>query len=80
MKIKYIIEIDNKKFTVNKGELLLFSLLENNIFAQGEIKSRKRGGYCGMGVCQECLVKIGNSEKLACQTIVEKDMEVTTND
>ncbi|WP_130904962.1 MULTISPECIES: (2Fe-2S)-binding protein [unclassified Pseudomonas] len=37
------------------------------------------GAYCGMGVCQCCLVKIdGRHKKRACQTLVREGMSVQT--
>lgn len=37
------------------------------------------GAYCGMGVCQCCLVKInGRHKRRACQTLVQPGMQVET--
>ncbi|WP_285416072.1 cyanide-forming glycine dehydrogenase subunit HcnA [Pseudomonas sp. efr-133-TYG-5] len=37
------------------------------------------GAYCGMGVCQCCLVKInGRHKRRACQTVVRDGMRVET--
>lgn len=37
------------------------------------------GAYCGMGVCQCCLVKInGRHKRRACQTVVREGMTVQT--
>ncbi|MDH2082051.1 (2Fe-2S)-binding protein [Pseudomonas atacamensis] len=37
------------------------------------------GAYCGMGVCQCCLVKInGRHKRRACQTVVREGMEIET--
>lgn len=37
------------------------------------------GAYCGMGVCQCCLVKIdGRHKQRACQTIVREGMSIET--
>lgn len=37
------------------------------------------GAYCGMGVCQCCLVKInGRHKRRACQTVVREGMAVET--
>ena len=37
------------------------------------------GAYCGMGVCQCCLVKInGRHKRRACQTVVRDGMQVET--
>lgn len=76
---KYEINIDKMKFSANKGELLLFSLLENSHLCLGNTNGRLRGGFCGMGVCQECLVMVNGKEALACQTYVEDDLKVETN-
>ncbi|UQS16902.1 cyanide-forming glycine dehydrogenase subunit HcnA [Pseudomonas sp. HS6] len=37
------------------------------------------GAYCGMGVCQCCLVKInGRHKRRACQTVVRDGMHIDT--
>jgi len=37
------------------------------------------GAYCGMGVCQCCLVKInGRHKRRACQTVVHDGMQIET--
>ncbi|MBV4457854.1 (2Fe-2S)-binding protein [Pseudomonas sp. COR58] len=37
------------------------------------------GAYCGMGVCQCCLVKInGRHKRRACQTVVREGMSIET--
>jgi len=37
------------------------------------------GAYCGMGICQCCLVKIdGRHKRRACQTVVRDGMTVQT--
>lgn len=74
------LKVDALEFKALKGDLLLFSLIENNIFKLNSNKTRARGAFCGMGVCQECLVKINKGEKLACQTIIKSDMEVNLNE
>ncbi len=72
-----IIKFGTTQFSVKKGELLLFSLMKNNIYSQGKAHGRSRGGFCGMGVCQECLIELENGETaLACQTLVDEDMEI----
>lgn len=76
MNEKCEISINDMEFSVQKGELLLFSLMENSIFCLGETNGRLRGGFCGMGVCQECLVEVNGNEVLACQTYMENDIKV----
>lgn len=37
------------------------------------------GAYCGMGVCQCCLVRInGRHKRRACQTVVHDGMQIQT--
>ncbi|MBC3777710.1 (2Fe-2S)-binding protein [Pseudomonas sp. SWRI99] len=37
------------------------------------------GAYCGMGVCQCCLVKVnGRHKRRACQTVVRDGMQIET--
>lgn len=37
------------------------------------------GAYCGMGICQCCLVKIdGRHKRRACQTLVRPGMQIET--
>jgi hydrogen cyanide synthase HcnA len=37
------------------------------------------GAYCGMGVCQCCLVRInGRHKRRACQTVVRDGMQIET--
>lgn len=73
----HTIKFGKVEFVASKGELLLFSLMKNKIYSQGKAHDRKRGGFCGMGVCQECLIELENGETaLACQTLVDKDMEI----
>jgi len=73
----HTIKFRDEKVYVQNGELLLFSLMNNDIYYQGKAHDRKRGAFCGMGVCQECLVELENGETtLACQTLVEGDLEI----
>lgn len=73
----HTIKFGTIEFPAKKDELLLFSLMKNDIYTQGKAHGRSRGGFCGMGVCQECLIELENGETaLACQTLVDKDMEI----
>lgn len=73
----YSIKFGKFEFKANEGDLLLFSLMKEGIYTQGINQKRKRGGFCGMGVCQECLVELSNGkDTLACQTIIQGDMEI----
>lgn len=38
-----------------------------------------RAPLCGMGVCHECRVWVDGRERLACQTVCEDGMHITTS-
>lgn len=43
--------------------------------------AQPRGGFCGMGVCYDCLVTIdGVPNQRACMTPVARGMEITLDD
>ena len=72
------IRIDQKKVRVPAGISVAAALLAHGIetfrlAAEGE----RRGLFCGMGVCYECLVTIdGQPDQRACMTLVEEDMQI----
>lgn len=72
------IDFEGRAISCRRGETLAAALA-----AAGEMELRvarsgqRRGIYCGMGVCQECLVEIdGRSGHRACMTVVNKPVEV----
>ncbi len=42
------------------------------------VRGEARTAFCGMGVCQECRVRINGVQLLACQTLVAAGMQVHT--
>jgi len=77
----HTIKFGKTAFPAQKNELLLFSLMKNNMYSQGKAHGRSRGGFCGMGVCQECLVELEDGKTiLACQTLVDEDMEIKNDE
>ncbi|MEJ5999478.1 2Fe-2S iron-sulfur cluster-binding protein [Paucibacter soli] len=43
------------------------------------LSGQPRQAFCGMGVCQECRVRIdGQPERLACMSLAVEDMRVET--
>ena len=46
--------------------------------ARTSIKGQPRAPFCGMGVCQECRVRIDGRRMLACQTVCTEGMQVET--
>lgn len=43
------------------------------------LSGAERAPLCGMGICQECRVRIDGRRRLACQTTVAAGMAVTTD-
>lgn len=61
-----------------KGETIMSALAAAGILATGSRRDGlSRGPFCGMGVCQECLVTVdGRQGQRACMTPVDKGMRV----
>jgi predicted molibdopterin-dependent oxidoreductase YjgC len=73
--------VDGRPVTAYAGETLFAVLLAHGIHTlRPALKNRTkagRGGFCGMGVCQECRVQIdGRPDCRACMTEVSEGMEV----
>jgi succinate dehydrogenase/fumarate reductase-like Fe-S protein len=44
--------------------------------ARHSVSGQARAPVCGMGVCQECRVRVNGQSQLACQTLCAPDMVV----
>jgi predicted molibdopterin-dependent oxidoreductase YjgC len=73
------IHVNGEAVSVPEGSNLAAVLMEQGHIGLrlSEKKKRLRGVFCGMGVCFECLVKVGGEELRACQTQVEEGMEIS---
>jgi sarcosine oxidase subunit alpha len=76
--------VDGRPVTAYTGETLFAVLcLEGVIAIRPGLKNlteTARGGFCGMGVCQECRVTVdGMPDRRACMTPVREGMEVVTD-
>ena len=77
----FTIEVDGAPVTAYPGETLATVLM-----VSGKTATRKthlfqapRNYYCGMGVCNECLVETEDmNEVRACQTLAEPSMKIKT--
>jgi len=76
------LSFDGRPVTGFEGEALMAALV-----AAGEVRLRRtkggeaRGVFCGMGVCQDCLVRVDGVPNLrACMTAVRPGMRVETQD
>jgi D-hydroxyproline dehydrogenase subunit gamma len=75
------IRVNGKPVEACCGETLFAALLAAGIrtFRHSSRDQTKpaRGGFCGMGVCQECRVTVdGRPDRRACMTEVRAGMEV----
>jgi hydrogen cyanide synthase HcnA len=64
----------------DSGELVISVLAASGprAFARDD-RGHPMGGYCWMGVCHACVVKIdGRHKQRACQTVVAPGMQVQT--
>jgi thioredoxin reductase len=72
------IQFDGQTLRARPGETLAAALIANGIQAFRETRSGKsRGVFCGMGVCQDCLVEVdGVANRRACMTKIDKPITV----
>ena len=47
--------------------------------ARISVTGQPRAPFCGMGVCQECRVRIDGRRRLACQALCAEGMRVETS-
>jgi sarcosine oxidase subunit alpha len=78
------LRVDGRPITAYSGETVFAALLAEGIRAlrhpSKERTKTARGGFCGMGVCQECRVMVdGLPDQRACMTEVREGMEVVTD-
>jgi len=72
--------VDDESITAYPGESLAAALLAAGITTLRSSPRAKqpRGAFCFMGLCQECLVRVDGQTVLACQTLIERGMVVST--
>ena len=79
----FTINVDDEFLTAYQGETLATVLLSSGkkIFRRTLKNKAPRGYYCGMGICNECLVKLEDGTRVrACQTLVEPSMKIRTEE
>jgi sarcosine oxidase subunit alpha len=78
------IHVDGQRVAAYFGETVFAALLAAGIHTLRhpfkDSTETARGGFCGMGVCQECRVTIdGRPDERACMTEVREGMEIFTD-
>lgn len=72
---------DGLRMSARAGDTVAAALLANGVetFRETPVSGARRGPYCLMGVCFDCLVVIdGVGNRQACLTLVEDGMKVET--
>jgi thioredoxin reductase len=69
---------NSEKISAKDGDSIASALIHAGIYEfKQSVDNSKRGIFCGMGACYECLVDVKNEgEKLACMTSVKAGIEV----
>ena len=71
MKIRF--KFEDIDYTANSGESIASALISNEVFELNN-KMSKRGVFCGMGICHECLVEVnGENNVKACMRKLESN-------
>ena len=72
------IEFEGQRLQAQAGESLAAALTAHGVMALRTTRNAAaRGMFCGMGVCQDCLVEVdGKPEQRACMTKVDRPMSV----
>lgn len=72
------LQVDGTPITAHAGESVAAALLAAGIRRLGEspLAGAPRGAFCYMGVCQECLVRIGGIPAQACITPARDGMVI----
>jgi NADPH-dependent 2,4-dienoyl-CoA reductase/sulfur reductase-like enzyme len=78
MSASVAIDFEGRTIEARPGESLAAALAANGILALRTTRcGEARGIFCGMGVCQDCLVEIdGRPAQRACMTLVDRPLTV----
>lgn len=77
---QFTISVDNQPVSASAGETVInvLSAIGLRAFSTND-HHNAGGGYCWMGVCHNCLIRIdGRYKRRACQTIVKPGMVIQT--
>ncbi|VXC93515.1 Hydrogen cyanide synthase subunit HcnA [Burkholderia sp. 8Y] len=77
------VQVDGRAVSVASGSSVLAAVAlaagGANVVTRRSVSGDARGPLCGMGICQECRVRIdGAPHRLACQTLCVQGMSVET--
>jgi predicted molibdopterin-dependent oxidoreductase YjgC len=74
------IRVDGRPIEAHEGEMVAAALMTVGIYRlrRSPNAGAPRGAFCLMGVCQECLVRIGGELRQSCMVSVAAGLEVAT--
>jgi predicted molibdopterin-dependent oxidoreductase YjgC len=74
------IRVDGRPVAAQEGEMVAAALMAAGVFRlrHSPNAGTPRGAFCLMGVCQECLVRIGGALRQSCTVPVAAELEVAT--
>jgi predicted molibdopterin-dependent oxidoreductase YjgC len=73
-------ELDGRPCTALEGDTVLTAILtQATRLREAEFSGAPRAGFCFMGACQDCWVRLADGERLrACTTPLEPGMRIRT--
>ncbi len=76
------VRFDGQDYALPEGANLAAALMAEgvDVFRKTRRHREWRGPYCLMGVCFECIVKIGDETRQACLEEVQAGMEIMRHD
>ena len=76
----YEIDVDGARVPAYEGETIAAVLIAagHRVFRRTAKFNDPRSGYCGMGICFDCLVVADGEIVRACMTPVSRDLRVRT--
>lgn len=71
------LHVNGRDMCVTQGTTVAAALaLAGMAAARTSVMGQMRAPVCGMGICQECRVRVDGRVRLACQTLCAPDMLV----
>lgn len=72
-----VVQVNGRAITLTQGCTVAAALaLAGMPAARTSVSGQERTPLCGMGICQECRVRINGQVRLACQTLCVPGMQV----
>jgi predicted molibdopterin-dependent oxidoreductase YjgC len=75
------ITVNGNSVRVQSDMTVIAAIGISSISTRRSVRGMARGPVCGMGICQECRVRIdGEGHRLACQTLCRDGMRIDTDE